>query len=218
MMPAGRGLRHGRRPPAGRHQTGCGRIPTVANASAGMAEAPASCRRAGDRWSNTGGRARSDDGKSRADRIFQPSNDKVHRNPSPVDSARFSRVRWPRCRIPWAQRPRSPSPRDQRRACSTAAQPLPLRGARELRGDAAPIRGRLDTHGIRRYSSRSDHRPEEAGICKTELRATRRERTGRPHRRSTASRRSTGSICRNGGDPCAFRAARVAPTVTAFVR
>ena len=150
--------------------------------------------------------------------VFHPSNDKVHRNPSPVDSARFSRVRWPRCRIPWAQRPRSPSPRDQRRACSTAAQPLPLRGARELRGDAAPIRGRLDTHGIRRYSSRSDHRPEEAGICKTELRATRRERTGRPHRRSTASRRSTGSICRNGGDPCAFRAARVAPTVTAFVR
>ena len=74
MMPAGRELRHGRRPPAGRHQTGCGRIPTVANAGAGMAEAPASCRRAGDRWSNTGGRARSDDGKSRADRIFQPSN------------------------------------------------------------------------------------------------------------------------------------------------
>ena len=91
MMPAGRGLRHGRRPPAGRHQTGCGRIPTVANASAGMAEAPASCRRAGDRWSNTGGRARSDDGKSRADRIFQPSNGMTHRFQSPKIPTRF---RW----------------------------------------------------------------------------------------------------------------------------
>ena len=91
MMPAGRGLRHGRRPPAGRHQTGCGRIPTVANASAGMAEAPASCRRAGDRWSNTRGRARSDDGKSRADRIFQLNNGEViQANQSRKSPGRFS--------------------------------------------------------------------------------------------------------------------------------
>ena len=48
-----------------------------------MAEAPASCRRAGDRWSNTGGRARSDDGKSRADRIIQPSNGGVTQSNEP---------------------------------------------------------------------------------------------------------------------------------------
>ena len=89
MMPAGRGLRHGRRPPAGRHQTGCRRIPTVAKASVGMAEAPASSRRAGDRWSNTGGRARSDDGKSRADRNFQPSNGEARRFQSPVHWKKF---------------------------------------------------------------------------------------------------------------------------------
>lgn len=49
VVSAHRGLRHGRIPRAGRHQIGCGRIPTGTNASAAMAGLPASSRRAGDR-------------------------------------------------------------------------------------------------------------------------------------------------------------------------
>ena len=89
MMPAKRRLRHHWTPPAGRHQTVCGRIPNVANASAAMAELPVSSRRGCARRWNIGVRERSDDGKSRVDRVFQPSNGESHRFQSPVNSERF---------------------------------------------------------------------------------------------------------------------------------
>ena len=90
MMPADWGLHHGRIQPTACHQTGCGRIPIVANSSAAMAEAPASCRRAGDRRSNIGDHERSDDGKSQADRIFQPSSGGMTQsNEPPKNPGRF---------------------------------------------------------------------------------------------------------------------------------
>ena len=76
-------------PPLGRHQTGCGRIPIVANASVPMAELSASSCCGGARRCNIGVRERSDDGESRVDRVFQPNTDKGDGNQSPVDSDRF---------------------------------------------------------------------------------------------------------------------------------
>ena len=89
MMRADRGLHHGRIQPTACHQTGCGRIPIHANLRATMAEALASCRRAGSRRSSIGVRKRSDDGESRAGRIFQPGNADAHRNRTPVNPAGF---------------------------------------------------------------------------------------------------------------------------------
>ena len=93
MMPADRGLHHGRIQSTACNQTGYGRIPIGANASAMMAEAPASCRRADDRRSSICVRERSDDGESRADRIFQPNSGEADRFQCPVNSERFNEAR-----------------------------------------------------------------------------------------------------------------------------
>ena len=78
-------------PPLGRHQTECGRIPIVANASVPMAELSASSWRGGARRCNIGVRERSDDGKSRVDRVFQPSSGRMTQaSQSPNNSERFS--------------------------------------------------------------------------------------------------------------------------------
>ena len=91
MMPAGRGLRYGRRPPAGRHQTGCGRNPSVAHSSAAVAEASGSGRDAGDRQSSIGAAEGSVGGEDRTHPVFHPSNGEVQGNSPPVNSDRFTR-------------------------------------------------------------------------------------------------------------------------------
>ena len=77
MTRAGRGLPHGRIPPATCHQSVFGRIPNVAIASVVAAEASASRRDSADRRSSLRARERTDDGEDRAHPVFQPSNGPV---------------------------------------------------------------------------------------------------------------------------------------------
>ena len=91
MTRAGRGLPHGRIPPATRHQTDCGRIPNVAIASVVVAEASASRRDSADRHSSLRARERTDDGEDRAHPVFQPNNGAAtHTRSTSEYSVRFS--------------------------------------------------------------------------------------------------------------------------------
>ena len=135
MMPADRGLHRGGIQPTACHQTGCGRIPIIANSGATMAEALASCRRAGDRRSSIGVRERSVDGESRADRIFQPSNDDVTQTIRAAEKpGRFSmRLDAGRCRCPHAHEPTGWASR----------YPVPLLSVPARRVAAEPQRRRI---------------------------------------------------------------------------
>ena len=72
------------------HQAGCGGIQAAAYELAAVAP----CLAIGDEFDTRRSRSsaccRSAGGSNSADRVFQPDNGDAHRNPSPVNSARFT--------------------------------------------------------------------------------------------------------------------------------